>query len=51
VQDETVAQGVSDTDVHRESAIWHRQAAADDRRLAEEKRKESEADLAMGKEG
>lgn len=42
VQDETAAQGVSHPNVHRESALRHRQAAADDRRLAEEKRKESE---------
>ncbi len=45
VQDATVAQGVSHPNVRRESAIRHRQAATDDRRLAEEKRKESEADL------
>lgn len=47
VQDVNVAQGVSDTELHRESALWHRQAAAEDRRLAEAKRKESEADLSM----
>lgn len=45
-QDWTVAQGVPHTDVHRRSAIKHRQAAEEDRRLAELKRKESEADLA-----
>ncbi len=45
VQDVTVAQGVSNTGVHRNSAQRHRQAAADDRKLAEEKRTESEADL------
>ncbi|OBF62479.1 hypothetical protein A5787_16220 [Mycobacterium sp. 852002-50816_SCH5313054-b] len=50
VQDVSVAQGVSDTDAHRESAIRHREAAAEDRRLAEQKRKESEADLSLGKE-
>ncbi len=44
VQDVAVAQGVSHSNVHRESAMRHRQAAAEDRRLAEEKRKESEAD-------
>jgi hypothetical protein len=46
VQDQSVRQGVSDTAVHRRSATLHRQAAADDRDLAERKRKESEADLA-----
>ncbi len=51
VQDETVAQGVLDADTHRESAIRHRQAAADDRELAEAKRKESEADLTLGEDG
>lgn len=45
VQDRTVAQGVSDTDLHRRSATLHRQAAADDRDLAKRKREESEADL------
>lgn len=45
MQDSTVAQGVPQTDVHRRSAIKHRQAAAEDRKLAELKRKESEADL------
>ncbi len=47
VQDLTVAQGVSDTDVHRTSARRHRQEAADDRKLAEQKRTESEADLSL----
>jgi hypothetical protein len=47
VQDVTVAQGVSHPNVHRESALRHRQAAADDRKLAEEKRRESEADLSL----
>ncbi|OBH05406.1 MULTISPECIES: hypothetical protein [unclassified Mycobacterium] len=51
VQDETVAQGVLDADTHRGSAIRHRQAAADDRELAEAKRKESEADLTLGENG
>ena len=46
IQDQTVHQGVSHTEEHRDSALKHRQAAADDRRLAELKRKESEADLA-----
>jgi hypothetical protein len=41
-----VERGVSHPDVHRRSAIVHRQAAAEDRKLAELKRKESEADLA-----
>lgn len=48
VQDVTVAQGVSHPSVHRESAMRHRQAAADDRNLAEAKRTESEADLSLG---
>jgi len=48
IQDLSVQQGVSHTEVHRRSAIVHRQAAADDRKLAELKRKESEADLAQG---
>ena len=46
VQDRTVERGVLDMDVHRESAIRHREAAAEDHNLAELKRKESEADLA-----
>ncbi len=45
LQDVTVAQGVLDADAHRESAIRHRQAAAEDCDLAEQKRTESEADL------
>ncbi len=45
VQDVTAAQGVLDADAHRESAIRHHQAAAEDRELAEQKRTESEADL------
>lgn len=48
VRDQSVEQGVPDIDVHRESAIRHRQAAADDHELAKAKRQESEADLAMG---
>jgi hypothetical protein len=48
VQDVTVEQGVSHSDVHRESAIRHHRAAADDRKMAEAKRKECEADLTMG---
>lgn len=47
VQDVSVAQGVSHTNVHRESAMRHRQAAVDDRKLAEQKRTESEADLSL----
>ncbi|ORW97033.1 hypothetical protein AWB92_03970 [Mycobacterium sp. IEC1808] len=47
VQDVTVARGVSDSEVHRKSASRHRQAAAEDRKLAQLKRKESEADLAV----
>ena len=43
----TVEQGASHIEVDRESAARHRQAAADDRRMAEQKRKESEADLSM----
>lgn len=40
-------QGVPDTGVHRQAAMKHRQAAdEEDRKLAELKRKESEADLA-----
>lgn len=46
IQDLTVAQGVLHTEVHRRSAMKHREAAAEDRKLAELKRKESEADLA-----
>ncbi|MEB4210605.1 hypothetical protein [Mycobacterium sp. 94-17] len=46
VQDQAVQQGVLHTEVHRRSGIKHRQAAQEDRRLAERKRKESEADLA-----
>jgi hypothetical protein len=44
----TVELGLSHTEVHVKSASRHRQAAADDRKLAEQLRKESEADLAMG---
>jgi hypothetical protein len=47
VQDVTVAQGASHPEVHRKSASRHRQAAADDRKLAHQKRKESEADLSL----
>lgn len=47
VQDRAVAQGVSHVDIHRESAAHHREFAAEDRKLAELKRKESEADLAV----
>ncbi|OBH52597.1 hypothetical protein [Mycobacterium sp. E2479] len=46
IQDQTIQQGVSHTEVHRRSALKHRQAAAEDRKLAEQKRRESEADLA-----
>ena len=44
-QDRAVGAGISDPQDHRESAALHRKAAAEDRRLAELKRKESEADL------
>ena len=47
LQDVSVAQGVSDIDVHRNSAHRHRDAAAEDRKLADAKRKESEADLSL----
>ncbi|MGO9254608.1 MAG: hypothetical protein ACLP5J_25445 [Mycobacterium sp.] len=47
VQDRSVRQGVLDVDKHRESATLHRKAAAVDRKLAELKRKESEADLSF----
>lgn len=46
IQDQTVIQGISHTEVHRKSAVKHRQAAEEDRRLAKLKRQESEADLA-----
>lgn len=45
VQDQTVERGASRIAVHEESASRHRQAAADDRKMAEQKRRESEADL------
>lgn len=47
IQDRTVEQGVSDVGAHHASAIHHREFAAEDRKLAELKRKESEADLAI----
>lgn len=47
VQDWAVERGVSHVGVHRESAAKHRAAAAEDRKLADLKRKESEADLAV----
>ncbi|WP_197283503.1 hypothetical protein [Mycobacterium sp. Marseille-P9652] len=47
VQERTVRQGVSHTEAHRESAMFHRKAAAEDYELAELKRKESAADLAI----
>lgn len=46
IQDQAVQQGVLHTDVHRRSALKHRQAAEEDRKLAALKRKESQADLA-----
>ena len=46
-QDRSVQQRVSDVDRHRESATVHRKFAAEDRKLAELKRKESEADLSL----
>lgn len=45
VQDVTADQGSSHPEAHRRSAFRHRQAAADDRNLAQRKRKECEADL------
>ncbi|CAM3175675.1 hypothetical protein MYCO108962_04130 [Mycobacterium colombiense] len=45
IQDWSVEQGVSHTDVHHRSALKHRQAAEEDRKLARLKREESEADL------
>lgn len=47
-QDWAIQQGVPHTDVHRKSALKHREAAAEDRKLAELKRRESQADLAAG---
>ncbi|UXA05539.1 hypothetical protein KXD96_21830 [Mycobacterium sp. SMC-2] len=47
VQDRTIEQGASHEDLHREWAAKHRDAAVDDHKLAELKRKESEADLAV----
>jgi hypothetical protein len=47
IQDVTVEQAASHDDVHRKSAAGHRQAAAEDREMAERKRKESEADLSV----
>nr|WP_255398679.1 hypothetical protein [Mycobacterium sp. E1747] len=38
---------MSHVNVHRESAAYHREFAAEDRKLAELKRNESEADLAL----
>ncbi len=46
-QDRSVQQRVSDVDKHRESGIVHREFAAEDRKLADLKRKETEADLAF----
>jgi hypothetical protein len=45
VQEVTVEQGASQTDVHQRSVIRHREAAADDHQMAEQKRAESAADL------
>jgi hypothetical protein len=45
VQDRTIEQGASHDEVHRRSAGRHRKAAVEDRHLADQKRKESEADL------
>ncbi|OBH26047.1 hypothetical protein A9X03_01455 [Mycobacterium sp. E1715] len=47
VQDRSVEQRVSDVGAHQKSAIHHREFAAEDRKLAELKRSESEADLAL----
>ena len=51
VQDVSVEQGVSHTEVHRKSAIMHRQAAVDDRKHAERKRRESEGNLSPDADG
>ena len=51
VQDVAVEQSVSDVDVRKESAVRHRRAAADDRRVAEQMRKEFEAELSPGTDG
>jgi hypothetical protein len=48
VQDVTVEQGASEVGVHQASARKHRQAAADDHKMAAQKRRESEADLSLG---
>ncbi|WP_082951712.1 hypothetical protein [Mycobacterium sp. 852002-51057_SCH5723018] len=48
VQEVTVEQGASETGVHRRSIARHREAATDDRQLAEQKRAESQADLSLG---
>lgn len=48
IHDLAIEQGAPHTDVHRRSAIAHRQAAAEDRKLAGLKRQESGADLASG---
>jgi hypothetical protein len=50
IQDVTVEQRASHDDVHRKSAARHRQAAADDRKMAERKRNASEADLSVDRE-
>ncbi|WP_264072567.1 hypothetical protein [Mycobacterium palustre] len=39
---------MSETEVHQRSMIRHRNAAAEDRQLAEQKRTESDADLTSG---
>jgi hypothetical protein len=46
VEQQTVAQNVSHRDVHERSVRSHFEAAKADRTMAENKRKESEADLA-----
>jgi hypothetical protein len=44
---EQIADLVAEAQTHPESARRHRKAARDDRNMAERKRKESEADLAI----
>ena len=49
-QDRTAELGAAQRAVHHESAIRHRNAADEDRALANQKRRESEADLAVDPE-
>lgn len=48
VQDLTIAQGASRTEVHERSAARHRKAAETDRMVAERKINEAKADLRPG---